>query len=337
MHEFYRRQVKLIGEEAQLRLTSGSVLIIGAGGLGHPIASYLTGAGVGTIHIADFDRVEESNLHRQTLFKHSDCGKNKALALTEVLTHQNPHLTVVAHPFAFNSDTAAQLLQDIDLVIDATDNFTAKFLIHEKCFEGKIPLLQGSISSWQGHLHFFDFKDESACLECLYPLPPQEGCVSHCAEAGILGSTAGVFGTLMANEALKFFLGLEHLRSGVSLLFNLETLEIQKIKFRKNSACSLCYPENIRPLSLFEVSSASAIPDALVIDLRVFESFEPQPNQSYILFCQRGVRSLERVKALRSQGFDQVWSLRGGVTSLSNPHRTQIQEYSPTQSIPQNF
>jgi molybdopterin/thiamine biosynthesis adenylyltransferase len=318
MHEFYRRQVKLIGEEAQLRLSSASVLIIGAGGLGHPVASYLTGAGVGTIHIADFDRVEESNLHRQTLFKHTDCGKNKALALTEVLTQQNPHLTIFPHPFAFNSDTAPELLQGIDLVIDATDNFTAKFLIHEKCHERKIPLLQGSIISWQGHLHFFDFKDDSACLECLYPLPPQEGCVSHCAEAGILGSTAGVFGTLMANEALKFFVGLEHLRSGVSLLFNLETLEIQKIKFRKNTACTLCYPENVRPQSLWEVSSASAIPDALIVDLRTEENFIPQAMQSYLLVCQRGVKSLERVKVLRSRGFEKVWSLRGGISSLSH-------------------
>jgi hypothetical protein len=122
----------------------------------------------------------------------------------------------------------------------------------------------------------------------------------------------------MANEALKFFLGLEHLRSGVSLLFNLETLEIQKIKFPKNTACSLCYPDNFRPQSLWEVSSASAIPDALIIDLRTEESFEPQPNQSYILLCQRGVRSLERVKEFRSQGFSQIWSLRGGIASFES-------------------
>lgn len=318
MLEFYRRQVKLIGEEAQLRLAKARVLIIGAGGLGHPVASYLTGAGVGTIHIADFDQVEESNLHRQTLFKHTDCGKNKALTLREILLQQNPHISILAHTFAFNSDTALELLKDIDLVIDATDNFTTKFLIHEKCFEQKIPLLQGSISSWQGHLHFFDFDLSSPCFECLYPLTPQEGCVSNCADAGIMGSTAGVFGTLLASEAIKFIIGLDHVKAGVSVLFNLETLEIQKIRFKKNKSCSLCYPHNPRQLGQFEVNSPQHVQDALVIDLREKSDFQPKKNLSYILVCQRGVMSLKMVKQLREQGFERVWSLRGGIASLSS-------------------
>lgn len=317
MREFYRRQVRLIGEKGQEKLSQSRVLVIGAGGLGHPVASYLTGAGVGTLHIADFDAVEESNLHRQILFAHEDCGTNKAQALARVLARQNPHVTLHAHPFAFNTQTAQKLLQDIDLVIDASDNFTTKFLIHEHCYRSKTPLLQASISSWQGHLHFFDFQDSSPCLECLYPTPPQEGCVDNCAEAGIMGSTAGVFGTLLANEAVKLLIGREHLKSGVSLLMNLESLELQKIKFRSHPSCSLCHPELPRSFSPWEVSSLADIAQAQLVDLRSEANFQPHSHLPYVLVCQRGVRSLQRVKELRAQGFDQVWSLRGGAASLS--------------------
>ena len=316
MLEFYRRQIQLIGIEAQEKITKRRVLIVGCGGLGHPVASYLAAAGVGVIHLVDFDVVSESNLHRQVLFKMYDCGKNKAEVLAAHLREQNPHINIYAHSHAFNSNTSKDLLGKIDLVIDASDNFTTKFLIHEKCHELKIPLLQGSISSWQGHLHFFDFKDESPCFECLYPTPPQEGCVSNCAEAGVIGSTAGVFGTLMSNEAIKFLMDLKPLESGLSLLFNLESLEIQKIRFKKNSQCSLCFPAIPRTSSELEVRSVQDITEAQVIDLRENQSFTPLPNIRYILFCQRGITSLEKVKELRAHGHSQVWSLRGGVASL---------------------
>ncbi len=204
------------------------------------MTSYLAGAGVGSIQIADFDKVEESNLHRQTLFKFSEIGQNKATTLASFISEQNPHIKVTAHDFAFNTDKAAELLKNIDLVIDATDNFTSKFLIHEKCHQAKIPLIQGSISSWQGQIHFFDFAPTSPCLECLYPDRLEEGCVNNCEQTGIMGSTAGVLGTLLANESIKVLIGMNHLKSGESFLFNLETLETHRIRFKKNTTCPLC-------------------------------------------------------------------------------------------------
>jgi molybdopterin/thiamine biosynthesis adenylyltransferase len=316
MLEFYRRQIQLIGTEAQEKISKSRVMIIGCGGLGHPVASYLAAAGVGEIHLVDFDVVSESNLHRQVLFKIEDCEKKKADVLAMHLRAQNPHISIHAHSYAFNSSTSSRLLKNIDLVIDATDNFTTKFLIHEKCHEIKIPLLQGSISSWQGHLHFFDFKECSPCFECLYPTPPKEGCVSSCAEAGVMGSTAGVFGTLMSNEAIKFLIGSSHLETGLSLLFNLETLEIQKLRFKKNSLCTLCHPSPRRTVHEFEVMSPTDYPEAELVDLRDNPDFMPLSDTDYLLVCQRGVSSLKKVQSLREQGFPKIKSLKGGVASL---------------------
>lgn len=316
MLEFYRRQIQLIGIEAQEKLCKSRVLIVGCGGLGHPVASYLAAAGVGEIHLVDFDVVRESNLHRQVLFEMNDCGKNKADVLAKHLRAQNPHISIHAHSYAFNTNTSKNLLNDIDLVIDASDNFTTKFLIHEKCHELRIPLLQGSISSWQGHLHFFDFKDSSPCFECLYPTPPQEGCVSSCAQAGVMGSTAGVFGTLMSNEAIKFFIDASCLATGTTLIFSLETLEIQKIRFKKNSLCSLCYPSPLRISHELEVLSPSEYPEAELIDLRDVPDFKPLPDTAYLLVCQRGVSSLRKVQSFREQGFSKIKSLKGGIASL---------------------
>lgn len=321
MHEFYKRQVKLIGEEAQLKLNLSKVLIIGAGGLGHPVASYLTGAGVGQITIVDFDKVELSNLHRQTLFKHSDCGKNKSEVLASHLQAQNPFIEIQSHSVAFNQFTSLSLLEGMDLVIDATDNFTAKFLIHENCYNQKIPLLQASISSWHGNMHFFDFQPDSPCLECLYPTPPQEGCVGNCADEGILGSTAGVFGTILSHEALKYLMGKDILKTGTSFLMNSENLETHFVKFKKNIECRLCYSKNIENKNTYEVESVNEVHNPKLIDLRLPATFVPNHDDHYILYCHRGVSSLKMVQELRQRGFKSVWSLRGGISSLN-----QIQE-----------
>jgi molybdopterin/thiamine biosynthesis adenylyltransferase len=316
MHEFYRRQVKLIGIDAQVKLQKAKVLIVGAGGLGHPVANYLAAAGVGHITIADFDQVEVSNLHRQTLFKLSDCGKNKAQALVSHLCEQNPLINIQAYPHAFNNFTKENLVTNVDLVIDATDNFTSKFLIHESCHRQKTPLLQASISSWQGKIHFFDFKKDSPCLECLYTTPPSEGCVSNCADSGVMGSTAGVFGTILSSEALKFLTSQIVLDPGTSFLMNLETLDIQKLKFKKNDNCRLCSGDLVELKNELEVMTSFEVESACLIDLRMTPDFIPKADQNYILYCHKGVASLKKVQELRYQGYHQVWSLKGGAASL---------------------
>jgi molybdopterin/thiamine biosynthesis adenylyltransferase len=319
MNEFYQRQLKAYGmtPENQKKIEKSRVLIIGAGGLGNPCALYLAGAGVGHISILDFDTVSISNLHRQIAFTANDIGKFKSDVLANRLRELNPYIEVHSLNFTLKESHAKGLISQYDLVVDGTDNFTTKFLIHSACFETKTKLIQGSISAWEGIIHYFDFMDDqSPCLGCLYPKRPEEGCVQNCAEAGVMGPTAGVFGSMMASVALKTLIGMKNSTQGVSYTFDLLSFKSQQFKFNKNLLCPQCgtgFEDKLdHPYELNEISDEFEL-----VDLRVNPHFIPVPSKKFLLFCHRGVTSLNYVSMLRDQGHQNVWSLKGGASSLT--------------------
>src|SRR5205823_1079624 len=205
----YARQIRLpeFGEEGQRRLASGSALIIGAGGLGSPIAIYLAAADVGRIGLVDFDLVDETNLHRQILYRTKDVGRPKLEAAVEHLRDLNPDVEVIAHDVILTSDNALDVLRDYDVILDGTDNFPARYLINDACTILGKPDVFGSIFRFEGQVAVFDARN-GPCYRCLYPAPPPPQLVPSCAEAGVIGVLPGVVGTIQATETIKLLAGI---------------------------------------------------------------------------------------------------------------------------------
>lgn len=357
-HDYYSRQIRLpeMGALGQKKLSQASVLIVGAGGLGCPAATYLTAAGVGHLAICDGDQVELSNLHRQTLYRVDDVGKPKAPLAATRLSRLNPQVHFSILPFHLRADQAASFIEDYDLVLDCTDNFRTKFLIHDLCYMLKKPLLSASIYQFEGQIRFFPFhKEPSGCLRCLWPEIPQEGCVANCVDAGVLGATAGVLGSLQASETLKFLLGLP--MKTETTIVNLMTLDQYGLTHEHDPDCPLCgkAPSLIPfdrtqyepPRSSWELNESifglDSLRDYEWIDIRKdeerdlanqwenklthlpFESNKDEPlapfasldrNKKYLLVCSRGQRSKLVTESLRKMGFDNFFSFQPGVGGL---------------------
>jgi len=203
----YSRQMRLpgVGEAGQLRLRASKVLVLGAGGLGSPVALYLAAAGVGLIGIADPDKVEVSNLHRQIVHGFDTLGLPKTASAAQALGEINPGLKVALHPEGFTVENAADLVARYDLVIDGTDNFATRFLAADACVLGRLPLVHGSVLRATGQVGVF--LPGAGCYRCLYPVIPDAASVPTCADAGVFGATCGVIGSWMASEALALLLG----------------------------------------------------------------------------------------------------------------------------------
>lgn len=203
----YSRQMRLpgVGEAGQLRLRESKVLVLGAGGLGSPVALYLAAAGVGLIGIADPDKVEVSNLHRQIVHGFDTLGMPKTASAAQALGEINPGLKVASHPEGFTVENAADLVARYDLLIDGTDNFATRFLAADACVLGCRPLVHGSVLRATGQVGVF--MPGAGCYRCLYPVIPDAASVPTCADAGVLGATCGVIGSWMASEALALLLG----------------------------------------------------------------------------------------------------------------------------------
>lgn len=329
MNSFYQRQIILpfIGIAGQEKITNAKALIIGAGGLGHPSVSYLAGAGVGTIGILDFDKVDYSNLHRQIFFTPQDVGNLKAEVLAHQISKQNPHIKVNTHLEYLDATNVDTILCQYEIIIDCCDNLKTKFLIHDRCYLLQKILVQGSIDQIEGELKVFNFTNKEAnapCLRCLWETMPEENCINSCVEAGVLPTTAGVFGVLMANEVLKIILDSEHLKNGETYIFNLHSLESRKIKWKKNATCTLCSNNQQHSEvtnSSYEINhnQITKLADYHVIDLRSRFLLPDEINTktNYLLVCEKGVTSLSHTKILRQEGFLNVWSLSGGARCLS--------------------
>lgn len=228
-----------VGLRGQRRLKASSVLVVGVGGLGSPLALYLAAAGVGRIGIVDSDRVEVSNLQRQVLFGESSVGRPKTEVVGARLSDLNPHVEVEAHQARLTSENAFALIRRYDVVADGTDNFPARYLVNDACALLGKANVYGSIFRFEGQASVFDAR-RGPCYRCLYPEPPPPGLVPSCAEGGVLGVLPGVIGLLQGIETLKLLLGLGETLVGRLLLFDALSMSFRELRLRKDPACPLC-------------------------------------------------------------------------------------------------
>jgi molybdopterin/thiamine biosynthesis adenylyltransferase/molybdopterin synthase catalytic subunit len=233
----YSRQMALkeVGAAGQAKLRGARVLVIGCGGLGVPVISYLAGAGVGRLGLVDSDRLESSNLHRQTMYALADVGKLKSELAADRVRALNPDVDVREHTLRIDPTNTSDLIAQYDLVIDCTDNFATKFMLNDYCVQLGKPVVFASVYQYEGQLQIV--RPGSACLRCVWPEATRDGIVGNCSEAGVLGPVPGVFGGLQAFEAMKLLLGLPGQLSGELLVLDLLTLSISRVKIKRASSC----------------------------------------------------------------------------------------------------
>ncbi len=350
----YSRQIALreVGDIGQAKLRASRALVIGAGGLGAPVLSYLAGAGVGTITIVDGDTLEASNLHRQPLYDLADVGRPKAELAAARLRAANPQIDVHARIERFTADDAASLLEDHDLAIDCSDNFATKFLLNDACVLARKPAVFASVYQYEGQLQVYRPDDRaSACLRCLWPEATADGIVGNCAQAGVLGPVPGVLGSLQALEALKLLLDLPGQLREEILIVDLATLAVRRLRAPRHEPCraGTCARITALPRAAdvhIEVTFASLASAQgagfQVIDIRDDDEVAAAPagparhlpmarllshpeelaaGKRYLLLCAAGVRSRAVAEALRARGFPHIFSLRGGAAGLrERPH-----------------
>jgi sulfur-carrier protein adenylyltransferase/sulfurtransferase len=228
-----------IGRAGQARLKSSRVLVIGAGGLGSPIALYLAAAGVGTLGIVDFDVVDASNLQRQIIHGTSDIGRLKLDSATARLREINPHVQVQGYPVRLTSDNALEILRDFDLVIDGTDNFPTRYLVNDACVLLGKPYVYGSVFRFEGQNAVFAVEG-GPCYRCLFAEPPPPGLVPSCAEGGVIGVVPGIVGTIQAMEAIKLLLGIGEPLIGKLLIFDAMRMRFRELKLKRDPQCPAC-------------------------------------------------------------------------------------------------
>ena len=240
--ERFSRQIVLkdIGILGQKKILSSKVLVIGAGGLGCPVSEFLVRAGVGNIGIVDNDRVSLSNLHRQSLYETSNIDKSKVTIIKKKLKLINPNTKVQTYNFRLNNTNFKKIIKNYDFFVDGSDNFKTKFLLNDLCFKYKKFLVTGAISKFDGHIFTFNFKEKKIpCLRCFFQESKISDELLNCQSEGILGTVAGIVGTIQANEVLKQILNIGKNLDGLILILDLLNLNIRKVKIKKRKNC-LC-------------------------------------------------------------------------------------------------
>ncbi len=354
----YTRHIQLaqIGVQGQRTLKASRVLIVGAGGLGSPVALYLAAAGVGYLRLCDDDRVELSNLQRQILFDSTQEGQLKVEAAAERLSQLNPGCDLDLHEEGFHEANAERLIQDIDLVLDCTDNFRTRYLINDLCLRMECPWLYASIHQFSGQIALFE--PGHACFRCVFPEAPDDA--EDCNSAGVLGVLPGLLGTLQANEALKHLLGLPTPLSGNLMLVDALNLHFQRITLQAAPDC-LCQSENhadapkpsrattcarpqhtlaaeafdeyrtregVRVLDIRSDSEISAFhlggqPCSLEQLEAVKDEFAKE--ETLLCYCQSGKRSEEAVQRLHAWGYTAI-SVDGGIAAVLKARRRRDTE-----------
>src|SRR6202041_2579745 len=228
-----------VGMEGQQKLKAGRGLCVGTGGLGAPLALYLTAAGVGTIGLVDFDVVDESNLQRQVIHSQATVGKLKVDSAELTLKGLNKNVKIVKHNTMLTSANALEIFKDYDVIADGTDNFQTRYLVNDACVLTGKPNAYGSIFRFEGQASVFA-TEEGPCYRCLYPEPPPPGLVPSCAEGGVLGILPGLVGVIQATEVIKFILGKGDPLVGRLLLVNALDMRFRELKLRKNPECPVC-------------------------------------------------------------------------------------------------
>ena len=236
----YSRQIilKKVGVAGQKKLLKSSVLIVGAGGLGSPIAIYLAAIGIGKIGIIDKDKVEMSNLNRQIIFDINDIKKNKSTAAISKLKKINPDIQLISFNKNLTKININQVAKKFALIVDGSDNFRTRFLINDYCLKNKKILVSGAISKFDGQVYTFNFsKKKSPCLRCFIPKMPSNPDVDNCEYEGVLGPLAGIIGSIQANEVAKEILGIGESLCGYILIINILKLTFRKVKLNQRSDC----------------------------------------------------------------------------------------------------
>ncbi len=239
--ERYSRQIilKNVGIIGQKKINNSKVLIVGAGGLGCPIIDYLSRAGVGTIGIADFDKINLSNIHRQSLFDSKDIGKYKVDIIKKKIKSINSFIKIKTYKKKITEKNLNFIIKRFDIIVDGSDNFKTKFLLNKYSIKYKKILIVGAISKFDGHVFTFDFKDnKTPCLKCFYQSEPSDE-ILNCEAEGIMGPVAGIIGNIQANEILKKILKIGKDLNKNILIINLLTLNFRKVTFKKRKNC-LC-------------------------------------------------------------------------------------------------
>lgn len=231
-----------VGMTGQKRLKNAKVLVIGAGGLGSPALLYLAAAGVGTLGIAEFDEVDESNLQRQVIHGQSDVGRSKAQSAKESVLEVNPLVDVVLHEQRLDNDNVMDVFRGYDLIVDGTDNFATRYMVNDAAYFLGIPYVWGSIYRFDGQASVFapTLAEDAPCYRCLYPEPPPPGMVPSCAEGGVLGVLCASIGSIQVNEAIKLLTGIGDPAVGKLVIYDALELEWRKLKVRKDPSCALC-------------------------------------------------------------------------------------------------
>ena len=230
-----------VGLDGQRKLKAASILVIGTGGLGSPVALYLAAAGIGRIGLVDYDVVDSSNLQRQVIHGTSTINQLKVESARARMLDLNPDIQVDVYNEAFTSENAMRIAADYDLIIDGTDNFPTRYLTNDLCLLTGMPIVYGSIIRFDGQVSVFDAR-HGPCYRCLFPEPPPPGLVPSCAEGGVLGILPGTIGTLQATEALKLILGIGEPMIGRLLLYNALDMSFEFVKLKKNPKCKVCGP-----------------------------------------------------------------------------------------------
>ncbi len=340
----YSRQIILsdLGSEGQRKLQESSVLVIGAGGLGCPVLSYLTASGIGKIGIMDGDRVELSNLHRQVLYTDDDTGQLKAEMAKSKLSAQNPEVSIHAYNHRIDSSNALEIIGQYDIVVDGSDNFPTRYLVNDACVLVGRPLVYGAVHQFEGQVCVLNYKDENGNLgpnyRDLFPKPPLPGQVPNCSDAGILGVLPGIIGLFQANEVFKIILGWDDILSGRLLLFDSRSSETRIVKFTGNKDNpllsqefqlidyqSFCGLECGRGLSISEEDFSQLLlsdSSPMIIDVREpsevldmpfmgknipLANIENRRDQiptdvPVVIICRSGQRSMKAIRVLRSLG-----------------------------------
>ncbi len=343
----YNRHIILpsFGPEAQQKLKSARVLVVGAGGLGSPLLMYLAAAGVGTIGIIDFDKVDDSNLHRQVLFTIDDIGKPKAEAARQRLQLLNPYIDIVAHNTKLTSENAIAIIKDYEIVADGTDNFPTRYLVNDACVLSGKPNVYASVFQFEGQVSVFNYNGGPNYRD-LFPTPPKPGVVPDCATGGVLGVLPGIIGSLQALEVIKLITGIGEPLSGKFYLFDALHFEGRSFKIEKTGTvikelidydlfCGLKNTNQhmkeitVKQLREWEQSGK----EFQLIDVREPNEFEEanmgaeliplatvsenankiRKDIDVVVHCRSGVRSAKAISELEKQGYNNLYNLKGGI------------------------
>ena len=340
--ERYARHLALpeIGEEGQLRLRAGAVLVIGAGGLGSPALLYLAAAGVGRIGVVDFDTVDVSNLQRQVLYGVADVGRSKALVAAERLRALNPDLEIVPYDVRFSADNALGLVGDHDVVVDGSDRFATRYLVADACELAGRPCVYGAIQGFEGQVSVFDAA-RGPTYRDLFPDPPPPGLAPRCADAGVLGVLPGVVGTLQATEALKLIAGVGEPLIGRLLLFDALRASFRTLRLARDPArapatdLAAHAPPPWTRLSQDDVAARRlggwrpAVLDVRTAEEAAIDRLDGTtlridhaavraaalPDGDVLIYCAGGARSTAAARALIAEGMDpaRLFELDGGL------------------------